>query len=108
MIENHQDQSDNVGYDPFFDVYHTTHDWGSSESVSHTVVNSIAELTGVEPHVGPPLSESIDPDCLNRLFRIDGSTGCINDHFTFTHRDCTVTVFRDGNVLVYAPSTDGQ
>jgi hypothetical protein len=107
MIENKRNRLHDVGYDPYSGAYHSQHDWESPESLSHTVTHAIAALTGIELNSGPPLSHSIDPDALNRLFQATRPNTSTDDHIRFTHQDCVVTVYRDGHIVVYPPASDG-
>lgn len=91
------------GYDPLSDGYHIQHDWSSAEPLTHTITRAVSALAGVEPQSGPPISESIDPDSLNRLFNSGKRSSCNRDHVTFTHLGCTVTVYRDGHVVAFPP-----
>jgi hypothetical protein len=100
-------EADELGYDPIRGSYHLHHDWTSSSPLSQTVTYVILALSGEEPSSGPPLSESVDPDALDQLFRNKCLDDRSNDHLTFTHDGCTITVYRSGQVIAYPP-TDGE
>jgi hypothetical protein len=93
---------DYSGYEPLTGAYHRQHDWDGPERLSQTVSEVVLALSGLEPNAGPPLSDAIDPDALNRLFGPSGGDGT-RDHLTFTHQNCTVVVYRDGHVVAYLP-----
>lgn len=100
-------RTDDLGYDPIRDSYHLNHDWTSSRPLSQTVTHVILALSGKEPSSGPPLSDSIDPDALDQLFRGKMVGDSPHDHLTFTHDECTITVYRNGKVVAYPPACEG-
>jgi hypothetical protein len=87
------------------DAYHSYHDWASEEPVGHTVARTISKFEGIEIDSGSPLSESVDWDSLKRIFPLGGSTGRPDDHLVFTHRGCTIVVYRDGHVIATRPKS---
>lgn len=98
--------ADELGYDPVRGSYHLHHDWASSSPLSQTVTYVILALSGKGPSSGPPLSDSVDPDALDQLFRGKLMDDRPNDHLTFTHDGCTITVYRSGRVVAYPPYED--
>lgn len=95
------------GYDPLTGAYHCRYDPEAPGQLSQTVTEAVLALAGLEPDDGPPLSETVDPDALNRLFGTTGPEGT-RDHLTFTHQGCTVTVYRDGRVVAYPPKSESD
>lgn len=81
-------------------MLHNHHDWTDAESLSYTISKSIAILTGESPQVGPPLSNSIDTDALDQLFMSDDRFEYPPESLTFYHRECKVTVFRNGHIII--------
>lgn len=70
-----------------------------SGPVSETVIDAVAEATGVDPLDLEPLYTVIDPDALNSLFR--PSVGCpAAMELRFSMADCQVVVHEDGEVAV--------
>jgi hypothetical protein len=64
------------------------------ESVSQEIVELVAASEDIDPLELPPLSETIDPDALDRLFR--NTSG----RLTFEYQSHTVTVEGNGGVEV--------
>ncbi len=98
-MTKHRLNTDSVDY--VLNACHHRHDWTSSEPLSHSVVQAIADCKQTDPGSGPPLSDAINTDSLDRLFMIYQSEDHCTDHVRFTHHDCTVVVYRDGHILVY-------
>lgn len=95
---------DLVGYDPMSETYHLEHDWDESTSLSYTVLRAVAAITGVEAHELDPLSETIDPDVLERVFdpnraNADAVNGCLIIDFN----GCRVRIFADGHLEIEPP-----
>lgn len=66
-----------------------------SETLSHTVLESVAELEAVPPaELSYPLFDAINPEALDGLFR--ETTG----HLVFSYHGYEVTVSSDGAVDV--------
>lgn len=90
-----------VGYDSETNAYHAQHDWTGDESVSETVIRTVAVATDREPLALDPLYGVVDVDALDRIFkpyagidlRKDG--GCLS----FEFGECTVTVYWDGRIV---------
>lgn len=104
MNDHSRDTTHFSDYDPRLEAYHTQHDWSGNDPLSQTVIRSIAALSGCNPESGPPLIQSIDPDALNRLFSQPRSDMQRNDHISFTHQDCRITIFREGDIILVPPS----
>lgn len=90
------------GYDPTSGTYHVEHDW--DESLSYTVLRAVAAITGDEAHELDPLSETIDPDTLERIFdpkrvNAESVSGCLVIDFN----DCNVRIFADGHLVIEPP-----
>jgi hypothetical protein len=64
------------------------------KSVSQEIIELVAESENTDPLELPPLSEAIDPDALDRLFR--NTSG----HLAFEYQGHTVTVEGNGGVEV--------
>lgn len=102
-LKSGRGRSEELGYDPATGAYHCHHDWTGSARLSQTVTEVLLALAGMEPRAGPPLSDVVDPDALNRLFERPAGAADPDDHVSFTHLGCTVLVYRDGHVVAYPP-----
>lgn len=100
------DIDNEIRYDPDRGVYRAQYEWGSDDSLSAFVVDSVAAVTNASPTELEPLYGVVDPDALDKLYaptydrslrRGDGCT-------TFAFGECTVTVYSDGTVEVEPPS----
>lgn len=80
----------------------TTYRCGPDELPTEGVLLTVAAVTGAEPTRMEPLSETVDPDALNALFRISGETtrDAHATHVRFRYQDCIVTVHADGRTVV--------
>jgi len=74
------------------------HDLDSVHDLSTTVVSAVSDAVDVPPLELPPLSDAIDADALNALFRRE--IGGTPDSISFTYVGCRVTVRGDGTVTV--------
>ncbi|NHN48499.1 hypothetical protein G9464_12980 [Halostella sp. JP-L12] len=74
------------------------HDFESAHSISTTVVTAVSDAVDVSALDLPPLSETIDADALNALFRTELDR--TPDRVSFTYVGCRVTVRGDGTVAV--------
>ena len=108
MARNERSAHETVGYDPSIDAYHGHHDRDSGEPIGQTVAEMILNFEGIEVDSGSPLSESVDWDSLHRLFPSGDSSGRPDDHLVFTHRGCTIVVYRDGHVIAKRPKSGGE
>lgn len=83
-------------------VYTATFPGEYGELPSTSVVETVAEATGVEATRLRPLYDVIDPDALDRLFgdppgrSLDAATGLV----TFRYEGCDVSVHADGRTVV--------
>lgn len=93
-------QPDRRGYDPQTDTYHAHHEWESPNSLSYTVCRAIAAVTGDDAAATSLLTDAVDPDALDRLFRDRRQAGSSTDYVTMNHEEYTVTVYRNGHVVV--------
>ena len=75
-----------------------SHDFESVHDLSTTVVTAVSDAVDVPALELPPLSDTIDPDALNGLFRPEGDR--VPDEISFTYVGCRVTVRGDGTVAV--------
>lgn len=70
-------------------------------SVSHRVVEAVANEEGIPPHdLDQPLNEVVDPDALDDLFRADGTIETVE----FSYHGYAVVVRGAGRVAVRSPS----
>ncbi|AFK19738.1 hypothetical protein E6P09_01470 [Haloferax mediterranei ATCC 33500] len=88
------------------------HDWDGQDTLAVTVVSATAQLIDKDVSELPPLSETIDPDALSRLFAplsrepasgepiVRGSKGSARGRVRFRYAACDVTVWADGTVMV--------
>lgn len=88
------------GYDPATGTYYTHHDWSGTTPLHYTVCTAVAALTGETVSATTPLSDAVDPDALETLFRPGQPTGTDSDRATFTYDGCTVTIYRDGRIQI--------
>lgn len=106
MHRNRRDVAsrDRVGYDPTSGTYHVEHDWREPTALSYTVLRAVAAITGEEVHELDPLTETIDPDVLERVFdpersNADSVGGCLVIDFN----ECHVRIFADGHLVIEPP-----
>lgn len=95
--------TEDVRSDASPEAYRLHHDWNSTNSLSQAIASVTISLSGGTPSTGPPLSRSVDPDALDRLFRFEPGTDNPDDHLTFTHCGCRIIVYRSGLVVAYPP-----
>lgn len=81
-------------------THHLHHDWAGEKWVSDRIVRTIAEYEDESPDDLPPLSDSINPNALDRAFESAdgtvGKAGCI----TFSYYGYTVLVQSTGQILI--------
>lgn len=104
MTEHNIERFGDLSYDSETGAYQFYYDRESPGPLSQSVAHLTTLLSDGGPESGQPLSNSIDPDSLDRLFTADPSRNHCNDHLTFTHRNCMITVHRSGRIVVYPPS----
>lgn len=77
-------------YDPSMDI-----------ELTSVVVDALADVAGVDPVEIPPLSDVVDPDAMNALFRPkpDG-TPRTRGQLTFTHFGHEVVVEGEGRIEI--------
>jgi len=73
----------------------------TGDDVSLAVVGAVATFRGIKPIDLPPLTEAVNPDALNRLFRVRANgaprtTGSVSFRYAATE----VTVHADGEIVV--------
>ena len=84
-------------------TYHTVHD-PETGPLSESVFDAIAEALDLDPRTDRiPLSERIDPDALDGLFRSESG----ETYLAFPLEDLRVVVYSDGDIFVY-PSTNRE
>lgn len=76
-------------------VSRTEHDWSEVDPTT-AVVESVASVCGCDPVALEPMTESIDPDALNRFVR--STDAGANVSFRYASHD--VTVRSDGDIAV--------
>ncbi|WP_254766374.1 HalOD1 output domain-containing protein [Salinilacihabitans rarus] len=87
--------------DPTINTAHTHHDPDDGESLSATVVSTVAELSGTEPTDLELLYDRVDPDALDEIFAATNSDSRRADgHLWFPLAGYGVTVYGDGFVVV--------
>jgi hypothetical protein len=73
----------------------------AGDDISLAVVGAVATFRGIKPVDLPPLTEAVNPDALNRIFRTraEGSprTG---GSVSFRYAGSEVTVYADGEIVV--------
>lgn len=87
-------------------VFETTYEYGEAkDGLTVVIIDAIADALDVSPtEVVPRISESVDPDALERILRPlpDGTER--EGHLTFFLMDYRITVFGDGTVRIVEPS----
>ena len=79
----------------------TTHDWTAGESLSVTVLQAVADLTGVEPGDVQPINDVVDADALNALFQPRSGEGPrTSGRVSFVLEGVDVTIYASGEVVV--------
>lgn len=84
--------------------HHAYHDAEGTAKLSTTVVHALADVTGMDvTEVEASLSESIDPEGLDRLFSNDDDRRRPGGHVAFSVRGYPVTVYSDGQIVITPP-----
>lgn len=106
MSPDHHDvvRQDAVGHDPARGAYHLDHDGGESPSLSYTILRAVAAVTGETPQDLDPLTETIDPDALEKLFEPERLERGADVSLTIGYNGCRVTVYSDGHLVVVPPA----
>ncbi|WP_162224465.1 HalOD1 output domain-containing protein [Halorussus amylolyticus] len=74
----------------------------TNESVSKSIVETVAEVEGVSPtELTPPLYDVVDPDALDQLFAPASNRS--DSRVVFFYNGYEVTVDGDGSVSVVRP-----
>jgi hypothetical protein len=79
-------------------TYTRTHSGWADTSPSIAVVETVAAITGDEPTAIDPLTESINPDAMDRL--VEPATPRSDLSVTFAYNGCTVTAESNGDITV--------
>lgn len=87
---------DSVGYDPTTETLHARFD-PASESITVSLVESVAAAIDRDPIAMTPLFDAIDPEALSALV---ASTRDEPVEVTFAYEECRVTVSSCGNVVI--------
>lgn len=78
-----------------------SHDWTGADSLTTTIVSTVAELSGVDATDVERLYERIDPESLETLFEPTESTGGRNTgQVSFQLDAYTITVHATGDIVV--------
>lgn len=104
MSEFDEHKCDREGYDPRTNTYHIQHDWENSDSAVHTIVRSIAAITGKSQTELTPLNYVLDTDALE-IFLESHSEGAERT-ITFMYEGCTVTVQASGELVIDLPEDE--
>lgn len=92
---------DSRGYDPVTDSFYAHHDHRGTEPFYHTVVETVAAVTGDQITEMDPLSTAVDLEALEAVLNT-GREAALTA--TFTYGECRVRVAADGRIVV---SLDG-
>lgn len=78
-----------------------SHDWTGSDSLTNTIVTTVAELAGTDPTEVERLYERIDPESLETLFApTSGPSNRTTGQVSFRLDSYTVTVHATGDIVV--------
>lgn len=88
---------DRVGYDPRTETYHAQHDRTNNGSLSITIVEAIAAVTGAEQGEMEPLHSVLDPDALDTVLS-SAEEGDLRVEFRYEERVVTVTESGDVHI----------
>lgn len=94
-------------FDPRTGTYHVTVDWRRTDPVSRRLVSAVATVLEVEETDLEPLTECVDPDALDALFRPRPRAGSRDGgvvQFRFNGRD--VVVDGRGHILIRRPGAE--
>ncbi|KAB1193177.1 hypothetical protein GJR96_06850 [Haloferax sp. MBLA0076] len=88
------------------------HDWDGRDTLAVTIVTAVSQLEDVDAVDLPPLSNTINPEALDRVFAQPARASATSDavgrgsmnparaHVQFRYAACDVTVWADGTVIV--------
>lgn len=83
-------------------VHEEVVEFGGPSELVVTIVEAIADVRDLPPtELLPTVQESVDPDGLERVFRLHPSTPNRHGWVTFFFCDCRVVVRADGRVRVF-------
>jgi hypothetical protein len=91
MNDSHNEVSDERTYTIQYD------EW-TDQSPSVAVVKAVAAVTGDDPTAIEPLTETINPDAMDRLIETEDSRGTLS--ITFGYSGCVVTAEANGDITV--------
>jgi hypothetical protein len=95
------DSADRVVYDADSSTFHGEYHDEDGHSLTFAVVEAMSTVLDVGVTEIEPLTETLNPDALERLF--DTQSGSETDEellVYFTHQGCEITVRRDGHFTV--------
>lgn len=81
------------------DTHQARYDWATSDSLSTTVVSTIATVAGKEPTELKPLFDQLDPDALDALFQPTDDALRVGGQVAFIVDDYQVTVHANGKIV---------
>ncbi len=78
-----------------------SHDWNGNDSLTSTIVSTVADLSETDPTDVERIYDRIDPESLETLFEPTGTTGSRNTgQVTFQLDAYTITVHATGDIVV--------
>ncbi|WP_227380898.1 HalOD1 output domain-containing protein [Haladaptatus halobius] len=84
---------------PATDTHQAQYDWATSDSLSTTVVSTIATVAGKEPTELKPLFDQLDPDALDALFQPTDDALRVGGQVAFILDDYQVIVHANGKIV---------
>ncbi|SEW02922.1 HalOD1 output domain-containing protein [Natrinema salifodinae] len=87
--------------DPDRKTAFVSHDWTGADSLTNTIVSTVAELSGTDPIELDRLYDRIDPESLETLFApANGAAGRNTGQVSFRLDGYTITVHATGDIVV--------
>ncbi|QLK25186.1 hypothetical protein HYG81_13945 [Natrinema zhouii] len=78
-----------------------SHNWAGTESLTHTIISTVAELSDIDPTEVNRLYDRIDPESLETLFQPTNGTASRNTgQVSFQLDTYTITVHATGDIVV--------
>ncbi|MFB1066643.1 hypothetical protein CP556_03660 [Natrinema sp. CBA1119] len=78
-----------------------SHDWTGTDSLTNTIVSTVAELSEIDPTEVERLYDRINPESLETLFQpTNGTAGRNTGQVSFQLDAYTVTVHATGDIVV--------
>lgn len=105
---SHDQASSCIRYEEDEGLYKIDGEVVLEEDPSTCLVMSVAEIADADPLEQPQLSDAIDPEALDELFRTGiRSEGSDMDKASFNYADYRVTLYRDGELLIQPRNSSG-